>query len=286
MIVVAQAYKIDIDFNTYTASELNAAANGKLTCDGTWTITHNSDPKIIDQQWKNAIAGVNPKAMSFSEDDPNQYTECRRVRNVSPNNALLSAFAYHETGGEPHTQLTWQEIDHTSNQCGGCGVIILTRAYWPNSEWRLGVERVLDHPKLYGVAIEYAPQDFGLRTEEEFVNEILAHGKSPFFLLPFDAAHNTEVAMTNLLKGLVQRGAKISDPRVHFVLARYGIPTVSVLGSSNSIQSALIAAKNFRAKLLANHSEIYEPIALGSMEKAVLRFDYRQKFVEALKLEV
>jgi hypothetical protein len=274
--LISNAYKIDLDLNTYNANELGILAQGRLPADGTWSITVNS-PGTTDTQWRNAIAGVNPNADSYSEDNPGGFAECKRVRTVSPGGRLLAAFHYHETGGEPNTMLTWSQIDQAYNQCQ-CGIIILTRAYWPGHPWRTNVEKVLTHPKLYGVAIEFAPQDVGARWEEDFVNEILNYGKSPFFLLPFDTITPTEAVMTNFLNVLRAKGARIGDPRVHIVIARYGVPVVPILGGSNSILSALNAAKNYRNAMLANDSSIYTPVNVDA--KPEVHFQSRLEMTE------
>lgn len=263
--VAVSAYKVDVDFNTYSSSELQYAAAGHLHANGVWIIEENS-AGVSQDLWKKAVIGVNSNAEVFSEDNPGSYYDCKNVRSAAPNGALLAAFAYHETGGEPHTMLTWDEITQVYHSCGA-GVIILTRAFWPNSEWRTNVEAVLGHPYLYGVAMEFNPNDFGLRSEEDFVNEVLGKGKSPFFLLPFKSVSTpTEQVMTNMLRGLVQKGAQISDSRVHFVLARYDQPFLPISGSSNSIASALTAAKNFHALLESNDSSIYstKPLDLNA----------------------
>ena len=48
------------------------------------------------------------------------------------------------------TMLNASEITAASAACGGAPVIILTRAFWPGSEWRTKVEAVLQQPELYG----------------------------------------------------------------------------------------------------------------------------------------
>ena len=80
-----------------------------------------------------------------------QFSQCAAVRQYT--GTLTAAFGYHETGGTPATQLTAQQITLYSNNCQGAGVVILTRAYWPNSDWRKNTDKVLSHPKLYGVAM-------------------------------------------------------------------------------------------------------------------------------------
>lgn len=270
------AYKVVVDFNTYSVSELQFSATGALRGDGVWIIEENSKG-VSNDLWNQAVIGVNKNAEVFSEDNPDSFYDCHAVRSVAPNGALLAAFAYHETGGEPHTMLSWDEITRVYEQCRA-GVIILTRAFWPGSEWRTNVEQVLGHPYLYGVAMEFNPDDFGLRSEEDFVNEILAYGKSPFFLLPFRSVTTpTETVMTNMLRGLVQKGAAISDSRVHIVIARYDQPFLPIPGSTNSIESAVAAARNFHILLSQNDTSIYtKPLDLN----ATLTFPplYRKRY--------
>lgn len=131
--------------------------------------------------------------------------------------------------------LSWDEITNVYNNCGA-GVIILTRGYWPGTEWRTNIQAVLGHPYLYGVALEMGPHDYGNHYENEFVNDILAHGKSPFFLLPFYLGYGrTEDVMHNFLQDLVNKGGNIADDRVHIVIARYDQPFVPIAGPSDTI---------------------------------------------------
>ena len=123
-----------------------------------------------------------------------QYTECAAVARITGSAPSL-AFGYHETGGSPHTQLNATEIGLYHAKCGA-DVAILTRAYWPSSPWRTGVEAVLSSPHLGGVAMEYQPQDYGLRTEQTFVKEVLAAKKKAIFLWPLQASnrsHETDI---------------------------------------------------------------------------------------------
>ena len=127
------------------------------------------------------------------------FAECTAVRAYA--GTLTAAFGYHETGGTPATQLNAQAIDLYSSKCGGSGVIILTRAYWPNTEWRSKTDAVLHHPKLYGVAMEFNPHDFGKRNEVDFIHNVLAAGKTAFFLLPFiNVAGNPTETIPEMLK--------------------------------------------------------------------------------------
>eukprot|EP01126_Amoeba_proteus_P057019 TRINITY_DN7232_c0_g1_i3.p1 TRINITY_DN7232_c0_g1~~TRINITY_DN7232_c0_g1_i3.p1 ORF type:complete len:144 (+),score=21.85 TRINITY_DN7232_c0_g1_i3:467-898(+) len=142
--------------------------------------------------------------------------------------------------------LTWQEITDAYNNCR-CGIIILTRAFWPNSEWRTKVEAVLGHPYLYGVAMEFNPSDYGKRNEGDFVKIVLEAGKSPFFLLPFLVTPTpTEVVIQEAIDNFIAQGADMSDPRVRVVLARYDQPHVPIAGPTNSIESALARAKSMQ----------------------------------------
>lgn len=175
------AFQVGVDFNTYSAAQLNQAIKYFGRVDFTWAITVNS-PGVSAQLWKQAFAATNNQ-VTFSEDNPMQFKECAAVRQYT--GTLTAAFGYHETGGTPATQLTAAQIQQYSDHCGGAGVIILTRAYWPDSDWRRNTDRVLTHPKLYGVAMEFNPHDFGKRNEVDFIHNVLAAGKSAFFLLPF-----------------------------------------------------------------------------------------------------
>lgn len=74
---------------------------------------------------------------------------------------MTAAFGYHEAHV---TQLNYNEISQYSDRCLGVGVVILTRAYWPDSDWKRNTDAVLHHPKLYGVAMEFNPNDFGKRS--------------------------------------------------------------------------------------------------------------------------
>lgn len=238
-VLVASAFQAIIDTNTYNASELTYAAS-HFRCDGTWTISVNS-PGVSDDLWRSALANIGSHA--FSEDNPGSTSECMKVRNLhGGTEPLLATFQYHETGGQPHTMLSAPEIEAASTKCGNAGVIILTRAYWPSSEWKTNVEKVLSHPLLYGVAMEFNPGDYGKRNEGDFAKAVLAAGKSPFFLLPFKGDAGLPAAETRIKNAIINfasQGVDLKDPRVHIVLARYDQPHLPIAGSTNSIEAVL-----------------------------------------------
>ena len=149
----ARAFTIVLDLNTYNASELAYATTWSSSSwpgrpDGSWTIEENSHG-VQGAQWSAAIGGLGPSV--FSEDNPGSNTDCRLVR-AAANCSLTASFQYHETGGMPATMLNASEISSASAACDGAPIIILTRAYWPGSQWRTRVESVLHHEKLFGVA--------------------------------------------------------------------------------------------------------------------------------------
>jgi hypothetical protein len=240
------AFKVGIDLNTYDSGELSRV--GELGhVDFTWAILDNS-PGVTDAQWKTAFNALNPVQI-YSEDNPSdQYVDCRRVRQID--GTLTAAFGYHETGGQPQTMLSWSEIDQYYANCGA-GVIILTRAFWPGSQWRTGVESVLNHPKLYGVAMEFNPDDIGKRSEADFVKEVTAAGKTAFFLWPYRYVSNetTETVMDTAIRTLISAGTPMHSDQVSVVIARYDLPHVQVYGSVNTIQSALKTAKAWQGQV-------------------------------------
>jgi hypothetical protein len=240
---VAAAFQVDVDLNEYNSTELAFAASHFQSANNSWSITVNS-PGTSDGEWAAALGAIGARA--FSEDNPGGSAECARVRRLAPSK-FVASFQYHETGGVPATMLNASAIDAASAACGGCGIIVLTRAFWPGSPWRTNVEAVLGHPKLYGVAMEFNPSDAGKRYEGEFVNEVLAHGKTPFFLLPFansaPGGAPAEKTIETAIDTFSAMGAKMADPRVHVVLARYSTPPFPVQGSTNSIEAAFAKAK-------------------------------------------
>lgn len=125
--------------------------------------------------------------------------------------------------------------------------MILTRAYWPNSEWRTRTDKVLGHPRLYGVAMEFNPDDFGKRNEVDFIHNVLAAGKTAFFLLPFRqvAGNPTEKQIISFIQYLKSH-TSLTDNRIRFVLARYDQPHLPIVGATNSIDSALKAAQRLK----------------------------------------
>jgi hypothetical protein len=168
-----------IDLNLFSKAELAQVSRLPTGLDGAWEISVNSK-NTSDAEWRSALNTVAPNSFVVTEDNPSSYSECQRYKEISGNPPSLS-FGYHETGGEPHTQLNASEIELYRTKCGS-QVIILTRAYWPNSDWKKGVTRVLNSSGLGGVAMEFNPGDYGKRNEKDFVQDVLAAGKSPFFL--------------------------------------------------------------------------------------------------------
>lgn len=92
--------------------------------------------------------------------------------------------------------------------------------------------------------MEFNPHDFGKRNEVDFIHNVLAAGKSAFFLLPFKnvAGNPTERQITQFIEYLRNNKVNMADNRIRFVLARYDQPPIPIYGATNSIFSALRAA--------------------------------------------
>jgi hypothetical protein len=126
------------------------------------------------------------------------------------------------------------------------------------------VTNILGNPNLYGVVMEFAPNDTTDRSQAPFINDVLAAGHSPMLLLPFQTLFPSElpeVALNTLIDFLLQTGARIADPRVVLVLvlARYDQPYLPIQGGSGSIAAALQLAKSRRASIISNATAA-EPI--------------------------
>lgn len=244
----ACSYRIVIDLNTYDNSDMAFAASGQLSCDGVWAVNVNS-PGVSPAEWSAGIKGVNGGYV-ISEDEPGQYSQCKVVRAYA-GGRLDNAFGYHECQDAGCTVLSNDEVNAYAANCG-TSVLALTRAYWSGSAWRARVSSILGNANLYGVAMEFAPNDLTDRSQAAFINDVLAAGHSPVLLLPFQTAVPPETALNNLIDFLLHSGAKITDPRVVLVLARYDQPFVPIQGSSGSIAAALQVAKARRAWLQLN----------------------------------
>eukprot|EP00658_Telonema_sp_P-2_P062308 TRINITY_DN50974_c0_g1_i3.p1 TRINITY_DN50974_c0_g1~~TRINITY_DN50974_c0_g1_i3.p1 ORF type:complete len:199 (+),score=42.61 TRINITY_DN50974_c0_g1_i3:182-778(+) len=185
--------------------------------------------------------------------------ECQRYARIAGHPPSL-AFNYHETGGAPHTMLNTSEIREVHAACGA-EVVILTRAYWPGSEWRSGVLAVLNDTGLGGVAMEFNPGDFGKRNEKDFVADVLAAGKKPFFLLsPGADGHTQEQDVSDALESYIATGVDMASEDTYVVIARYGSATPQpcpasnpgcVYGAHNSVAAALRVALQIRDRVAA-----------------------------------
>ena len=178
-----QGYRVTVDLNTYTSTELTfAAQQWPRRINGTWTLANNSGwngsaTLPTDEEWRATLAAVGGQQFSeqmwncsatddaawncsgISKYGPHSADECTIVRRLAPHGELAGAFCYHETGSKPHTMLSRVEITAASRSCGGCGIIGHTRLY--GGPFKAMVDGVLTHPKLLGVAI-WAPE-FGGR---------------------------------------------------------------------------------------------------------------------------
>lgn len=96
--------------------------------------------------------------------------------------------------------------------------------------------------------MEFNPHDFGKRSEVDFIHNVLAAGKTAFFLLPFQnvAGNPTERQISGFINWLKSNGVNMSENRIRFVLARYDKPFLPITGASNSIDSALKAAQKLK----------------------------------------
>jgi hypothetical protein len=276
---VADSFRVLVDLNAFSPAELARVPTDFPRADGTWALTHNTHPSVSDATWKAAIDHFGSGALTVSEDDPMEFSECGAVRRILGNSPPTLAFGYHETGGKPATQLNATEIDMYHAKCG-TDVAILTRAYWPSSPWCSRVEAVLGHPHLGGVAMEYSPSGYGLRTEQTFVKEVLAAGHKAIFLWPvslnnrsletniFDAVSSFTQACGNHTPPTSPCGPA-KDPTGHgcacgmnmasddvwIVIARYGLPhgaacgpdSACVFGATNSMAAAVTEALRLQA---------------------------------------
>ncbi len=246
--------------------------------DGTWTLTHNTHPPPPAAVWMRAIEHLTQSsstAISVSEDDPMEFTECTAVRRITHPRTLTMAFGYHETGGQPYTQLNSSEIDLYNSKCGGAQVAILTRAYWPSSPWSTRVQAVLTNPHLGGVAMEYNPNDYGKRSEQIFVKEILAAGKKAIFLWPLTPNNvSVETNVFDAISSFAQScsnhtpptapcgpgygcacGMDMASDNVWIVIARYGLPHGAACGGADNSEcvfgrsNSMVAATNQALRL-------------------------------------
>lgn len=245
----AFGYRVLIDLNTYSAAELKHVPN--IAKDGVYVI-HVNSPNVSDAEWAAAIQGGG--LPSVTEDNPMQFSECKWAAKVfgGPTYAL----GYHESAITPsatETLLTWNEVDKYNQNCNHHQVLALTRAYWPGSSWEKYSKAILPHPALGGIAMEYNPQDTGQRSEDYFVKDLIkTYGKSPFFLWPLRYnSKTTEENIRDSINWLWSRGVDMHDNRIHLVIARYDEPHVAVVGATNTVQSAVNAAMNMKAELLA-----------------------------------
>ncbi len=235
------SFKILVDLNDFTPAELAKVPDALPTVNGTWAIVANTIPQPADTVWRAAFKHLG-EAQTVSEDNPMSFTQCKAVSRILGAPPSM-AFGYHETGGEPYTQLNHTEISQYHEQCK-TQVCLLTRAFWPSSPWRTRVEAVLSHPNLGGVAMEYGPGENGKRTEEDFVREMLAAKKKAIFLWPLQPSGNQtcEGNVGDAIRSFVARGMDMANDDVWIVIARYSLPkpcTDCVYGETNSLLAAV-----------------------------------------------
>ena len=253
---LAAAFKVLVDLNLFSRNELAQVHRLPTGLDGAWEISVNS-PNTSDAEWRAALHAVAPNGFVVTEDNPMQSLECSRYSRIF-GHAPSIAFNYHETRGRPFTQLNNSEIDRIHEECG-TQVVILTRAFWPNSRWRTGVTDVLNNTRLGGVAMEFSPGDYGKRNEKDFVVDILAAKKRPFFLFsPGADGRSQEDNVANALSYFNATGVPLHSDDVYVVIARYGSATPQpcpvsnpgcVYGDRNSVAAALRVALAFRDKI-------------------------------------
>ena len=250
-------FRLTADLNTFTSLELGFAGKD-WRLNGTWVLAINSGwngtaTRPSAQQWHQAIATIGSSVYSEQMYGPASRSagECSAVRKLS-GGILDAAFVYNESGSLPRTMLLWDQITNASITCG-CGIIGHTRLY--TGTWRAQVDRVVNHPNLSGVAIEidvtrYSQGHPVFGQGGRFARSILAHGKQPFFLLPFkgDGLARTGVPaaqqMRAFLSNISAEGVDLTDPRINIVIARYG-PSgnlLPVMGRGNDTVTAAVKA--------------------------------------------
>jgi hypothetical protein len=252
----AVGFQVIVDLNLFSQSELAQVNKLPVGLDGAWEISVNS-ANTTDAEWKTALSTVAPQRFVVTEDNPMGFSECQRYARIAGSPPSL-AFGYHETGGQPHTQLNSSEIDLYHEKCRA-QVVILTRAYWPGSDWKTGVTKVLNNSNLAGVAMEFNPGDFGKRNEDDFVRDMLAAEKMPFFLFsPGADGHSQEDDVKDAITSYIKAGIPMHNDNVHVVIARYGSATPQpcpstnpgcVYGATNSVAAALREALKLKAQV-------------------------------------
>ena len=247
------AFQVLVDLNAFTPEEMAKVPSAIPPVNGTWAITVNTAPEPADSVWRAAFNHLG-RAQTISEDNPMSFSECSAVARILGAPPTM-AFGYHETGGQPFTQLNASEIAEYQQKCR-TQVCILTRAYWPNSPWRTRVEAVLNQTALGGVAMEYGPGDYGKRFEEDYVNAMLAAKKKAIFLWPLQPAANQtcEGNVGDAIRSFVAGGADMASDDVWIVIARYGLPHGAackdcVFGAKNSLVAAVRAAQRLQAQV-------------------------------------
>ena len=86
-----------------------------------------------------------------------------------------------------------------------------------------------------------------------FIIDVIKARHAAYILLPFRTAQgNSEEVITKIVQQIKNGGAPIGSSLVHLVVARYDQPHLPIIGPTNTIQSAFLAALGLRADVSQN----------------------------------
>ena len=238
MLQPASGFKLVIDSNTMTPSDLATASKGLLRADGSYSIFVNTI-NASDALWKSYFAGISPltgPSLQFTEENPGSFDSCKMYERLQGRPPTAS-MGYHETGiVAGMTLLTDAEIDQQAKECKA-PVNVLTRAFCKTASnklepgddpaWIVNTTRALKNPNVFGVEMEFTPgwpnsgQGCG---SVDLINFALSLNKTAMLLLPVYVHNKNEEAWENirdLVTGLFHAGAPMHSDSVILALARY-----------------------------------------------------------------
>ena len=238
-----------VDLTSFDSSDVTEAQTSSsfLSSQGSWVST--SALNIREVELRKALSNFGPKYTFSEESSSSEPSTCNSLPLLSPSGSISAAAFITPTS----VMLNNTQIRHANLACGGSYIIGSTSDFLPGST-RLAVEQTFSNPNLLGVVLD-TPTDlnWGSLNEDDFAAELLASNKWPIFRMPFmtpNAKKLTSEQQVQSFGEYLQASSKfnVSDDRVVLLISNYASPPLQVLGSTNTVESALRAALNVCSK--------------------------------------
>jgi hypothetical protein len=269
-ITLVSSCTVWVDWTSFNSLDLLQAQSSAsfLTTQGSWFSNTNIND---DKEWRQVLSTIGKRSTISQDNSWNEPSVCNSLPLLSPS-GVISASAFISN---PPVMLNNTQINQMSSNCIDSLVIGSTSDFTPKS--RISVQKTLSNKNLLGIVMETSQTlDFGSLFEDEFVSELLSSNKWPIFRMPFltpNPKNITSEEQVLSFGNFLNSKIDLSDDRIVLLISNYYSPSLQVLGTSNSVESALFAALQVCSKpTYTNATRLFEmPDTLDIFNSSIAR---------------